>query len=116
MNIGRIVFSQIIDYLLFYEFRKCINRYRGNYKVKSFSCLDKFLCMAFAQPTYLESLRDIEASLRSMQNRLYRIGICGRVSRNTLAYTNDTHDWLIYGDFAQELISSLIVEKCDLSF
>ena len=104
MNIGRTVFSQIMDYLPMHEFRKCVKRYRGNYKVKSFSCLDQFLCMAFAQLTYRESLRDIEACLRSRQNKLFHMGIRGRVSRNTLAHANETRDWRIYADFAQVLI------------
>jgi len=104
MNTGRTVFSQIMDYLPLQEFRKCVERYRGNYKVKSFSCLDQFLCMAFAQLTYRENLRDIEACLRSMRNKLYHMGIRGRVSRNTLAHANETRDWRIYADFAQVLI------------
>ena len=104
MNTGRTVFSQIMDYLPLHEFRKCVKRYRGNYKVKSFSCLDLFLCMSFAQLTYRESLRDIEACLRSMQNKLYHMGIRGRVSRNTLAHTNEKRNWRIYADFAQVLI------------
>ena len=104
MNTGRTVFSQIMDYLPLDEFRKGVKRYQGNYKVKSFSCLDQFLCMAFAQLTYRESLRDIEACLRSMQNKLYHMGIRGRVSRNTLAHANETRDWRIYADFAQVLI------------
>lgn len=104
MNTGRTVFSQIMDYLPLQEFRKCVERYRGNYKVKSFSCMDQFLCIAFAQLTYRESLRDIEACLRSMRNKLYHMGIRGRVSRNTLAHANETRDWRIYADFAQVLI------------
>ena len=93
-----------MDFLPLHEFRKCIKRYRGNYKVKSFSCLDQFLCMAFAQLTYRESLRDIEACLRSMQNKLYHMGIRGGVSRNNLANANETRNWRIYADFAQVLI------------
>ena len=81
-----------------HEFRKCVKRYRGNYKVKSFSCLDQFLCMAFAQLAYRESLRDIEACLRSRQNKLFHMGIRGMVSRNTLAHANETRDWRIYAD------------------
>ena len=104
MNTGKTVFSQIMDFLPLYEFRKCVKRYRGNYKVKSFSCLDHFLCMAFAQLTYRESLRDIEACLRSMQNKLYHMGIRGGVSRNNLANANETRDWRIYADFAQVLV------------
>jgi len=93
-----------MDFLPVHEFRKCIKRYRGNYKVKSFSCWDQFLCMAFAQLTYRESLRDIEACLRSMQNKLYHMGIRGGVSRNNLAHANENRDWRIYADFAQVLI------------
>jgi len=105
LNTGRTVFSQIMDYLPMHEFRKCVKRYRGNYKVKSFSCLDQFLCMAFAQLAYRESLRDIEACLRSRQNKLFHMGIRGMVSRNTLAHANETRDWRIYADFAQVLIN-----------
>ena len=104
MHTGQIIFSQIMDFLPMHEFRKCVNRYQGNYKVKSFSCLDQFLCMAFAQLTYRESLRDIEVCLRSMQSKLYHMGIRGKVSRNTLAHANEKRDWRIYADFAQVLI------------
>ena len=104
MNRGKTIFAQVIDYLPLYEFRRCVNRYHGSYKVISFSCLDQFLCMAFAQLTYRESLRDIEACLRSMQNKLYHMGIRGKVSRNTLAHANEKRDWRIYADFAQVLI------------
>jgi len=104
MNIGKTVFSQIIDFIPLHEFRKCVKRYHGNYKIKNFSCLDQFLCMAFAQLTYWESLRDIEACLRSMQKKLYHMGIRGRISRNTLAHANEHRDWRIYADFAQVLI------------
>jgi transposase len=104
MNIGETVFSQLMDFLPMHEFRKCVQRYDGNYKVKSFSCFDQFLCMAFAQLTYRESLRDIEVCLRSMQKKLYHIGIRGKVSRSTLADANENRDWRIYADFAQVLI------------
>jgi hypothetical protein len=104
MYTGKIIFSQIIDFLSIYDFRKCVKRYQGNNKVKTFSCLDQFLCMAFAQLTYRESLRDIEACLRSMQNKLYHMGIRGKISRNNLAHANETRDWRIYADFAQVLI------------
>jgi len=104
MNTGKTIFSQIMDFLPMYEFRKCVKRYQGNYKIKTFSCLDQFLCMAFAQLTYRESLRDIEACLRSMRNKLYHMGIRSKVSRNTLAHANETRDWHIYADFAQILI------------
>jgi hypothetical protein len=104
MYVGRTVFSQLMDALPLHEFQKCVERYRGNYKVRSFSCLDQYLCMAFAQLTYRESLRDIEVCLRSMQNKLYHMGIRGRVSRSTLAEANENRDWRIYADFAQVLI------------
>lgn len=104
MNIGETVFSQLMDFLPMHEFRKCVQRYDGNYKIKSFSCFDQFLCMAFAQLTYRESLRDIEACLRSMQKKLYHIGIRGKVSQSTLADANENRDWRIYADFAQVLI------------
>jgi len=104
MNTGRTVFSQIMDFLPPRDFRKCVKRYRGNYKVQKFSCMDQFLCMAFAQLTYRESLRDIEACLRAMQSKLYHMGIRSRISRATLADANENRDWRIYGDFAQVLI------------
>ena len=104
MYSGKMVFSQGIDFLPLYEFNKCIQRYNGNKKIKSFSCLDQFLCMAFAQLTFRESLRDIEACLRSLKNKLYHLGIRGKVSRSTLADANNVRDWRIYADFAQVLI------------
>ncbi|MBU1128998.1 MAG: IS4 family transposase [Candidatus Omnitrophica bacterium] len=104
MNTGKTTFSQIMDFLPMHEFRKCVNRYQGNYKVQSFSCFDQFLCMAFAQLTFRESLRDIEACLRSVQSKLYHVGFRGKVSRNTLAHANENRDWRIYADFAQILI------------
>ncbi len=104
MNRGRTVFSQLLDFLPLHEFRKCVHRYRGSYKVRRFSCLDQFLCMAFAQLTYRESLRDIETCLRTFQVKLYHVGIRARVSRSTLADANETRDWRIYRDFAQVLI------------
>ena len=101
---GQNNFSQVMEFLPLYEFRKCVARYHGDYKVLSFSCLDQFLCLAFAQLTYRESLRDIESCLRFMQPKLYHMGIRGQVSRNTLANANNQRDWRIYADFAQVLI------------
>ncbi len=101
---GKIIFSQIMDYLPIQEFRRCVNRYRGNYQVKSFSCWNQYLCMAFAQLTYRESLRDIETCLRSVPNKFYHMGFRGKVSRSTLADANEHRDWRIYADFAQVLI------------
>src|SRR5882762_1057166 len=104
MHAGRIVFAQLIDHLPPYEFHKCVERYRGNYKLRGFSCWDQFLCLAFAQLTYRESLRDIEACLRSVQSKLYHMGFRGKVSRSTLADANEAHDWRIFADLAQILI------------
>jgi len=104
MFAGRTVFAQLFDHLPPHEFHKCVARYHGNYKFRGFSCLDQFLCLAFAQLTFRESLRDIEASLRAVENKLYHMGFRGRVSRSTLADANEAHDWRIYADFAQVLI------------
>jgi len=104
MNIGKTIFAQLMEFFPSYEFRKCVERYNGNYKVKSFTCLDQFLCMAFAQLTYRESLRDIEACLRGAKPKLYHMGIRSKVSRNTIAHANEIRDWRIYADFAQVLI------------
>lgn len=106
MNSGKTVFSQLMDCLPSYEFRLCVERYHGNYKVQSFSCWDQFLSMAFAQLTYRESLRDIETCLRAAGDKLYHMGIRGKVSRNTLAHANEVRDWRIYQDFAQVLIQT----------
>jgi transposase len=104
MYSGRLVFSQLMDFMPMHQFRHCVDRYKGNNHAKGFSCLDQFLCMAFAQLSYRESLRDIESCLRAMQNKLYHIGIRGRISKSTLAYANENRDWRIYADFAQVLI------------
>jgi hypothetical protein len=104
VNSGGTVFSQILDHLPWYEFQKCVARYRGDYQQKSFSCLDQFLAMSFAQLTYRECLRDIEACLRSMSGKLYHVGFPGRVARTTLADANESRAWRIYADFAQVLI------------
>ena len=105
MNLGKLVFAQITQYLPLTTFRRCVARYGGGHKVKSFSCLDHYLCMAFAQLTYRESLRDIEACLRAQAGKLYHMGIKSRVSRSTLADANESRDWRIYADFAQSLIA-----------
>ena len=104
MNTGKTVFSQIMDFLPLHEFRKCVMRYRGDYKVRTLSCLDQFLSMSFAQMTYRESLRDIETCLKTMSNKLYHMGIRGNIARNNLARANENRDWRIYADFAQILI------------
>jgi hypothetical protein len=105
MNIQPSVFAQIMAFLPLDEFRKCVRRYRGDYRVRRFSCLDQFFCLAFAQLTYRESLRDIVSCLQTMRSRLYHMGIRGRVSRNNLAHANETRDWRIYADFAGVLIA-----------
>jgi len=104
MYTGKLIFSQVTDHLPMHTFRRCVQRYRGNHKIKRFTCLDQYLCMAFAQLTYRESLRDIEACLRAQQSKLYHMGISSNVSRNTLANANKVRDWRIYADFAQSLI------------
>jgi hypothetical protein len=105
MNFGRTVFSQLMDLFPLPEFRSLVAQHAGEYKVQSFSCLDQFLCMAFAQLTYRESLRDIEVCLRSLQSRLYHAGFRGHVSRNTLAHANEQRDWRIYAGVAQVLMA-----------
>lgn len=104
MNTSPTVFSQIMNHLPLHDFRKCVRKYRGDYKIKNFSCLDQFLSLAFAQLTYRESLRDIEVCLRSQKNKLYHMGIRSQISRNTLANANNQRDWRLYADFAQVLI------------
>lgn len=101
---GKLVFSQIMAYLPKYEFTKCVSRYKGNHKVQKFSCWDQFLCMAFAQLTFRESLRETVTCLRAMQNKLYHMGFRSNISKSTLADANEKRDWRIYADFAQILI------------
>jgi len=104
MYTGKLVFSQVMEHLPLHVFHRCVDRYNGDFKVKEFTCLDHYLCMAFAQLTYRESLRDIEACLRAQKNKLYHMGIRSAVSRNTLANANKVRDWRIYADLAQSLI------------
>jgi hypothetical protein len=104
VNQGRTVFSQLLGFLPDREFRRCVLRYGGDARPRGFSCWDQYLSMAFAQLTYRDSLRDIEACLRSLGGKLYHMGFHGRVARSTLADANDAHDWRIYADFAQVLI------------
>lgn len=105
MNVGRTIFSQFVDHLPIHEFRKCVARYAGDHRIRTFSCWDQFLCMIFAQLSYRESLRDIVACLRSQSQRLYHMGFRSRISRTTLARANEVRDWRIYADFAQVLIA-----------
>ena len=105
MHSGRFVFSELISHLAHKEFQKCVTRYDGDSHHRSFSCWDQYLAMSFAQLTYRESLRDVEACLGAMQSKLYHLGIRGKVARSTLADANEAHDWRIFADFAQYLIS-----------
>ena len=104
MYTGELVFTQLIDHLPMHTFRRCIQRYGGNQYVKRFTCQDQYRCMAFAQLTYRESLRDIEACLRAQHNKLYHMGLRSKIARTTLADANEKRDWRIYADFAQALI------------
>jgi hypothetical protein len=105
MNAAKLVFAQLMQWVPHYHFHRLVKRYKGNYKVSRFACWDQFLCMAFAQLTYRESLRDIEACLRSRPNLLYHLGIRGHVARSTLADANEQRDWRIYADLAQWLVA-----------
>lgn len=105
MFAGRLIFKQVMDFMPLSTFRKCVVKYRGDFRARTFSCLDQFLCMAFAQITHRESLRDIEICLRSQNKKLYHMGIRGKVSRSTLADANEKRDWRIYAEFAQTLIA-----------
>ena len=100
----KLVFAQLMQWVPHYQFHRLVKRYSGNYKVSSFTCWDQFLCMSFAQLTYRESLRDIEACLRSRPNLHYHLGIRGKVARSTLADANEERDWHIYADLAQWFI------------
>ena len=105
MNDGKLVFSQIMSFIPKYQFDKCVFKYKGNYKAKTFTCWDQFLCMSFAQLSFRESLRDIEACLNAIGKKRYHLGLKHQVSKSTLAYKNETTDWRIYAEFAQILIS-----------
>ena len=106
MFVGKLVFAQLMDFLPLHTFRRCVHRYPSPLVTKTFSPLDQFLCMAFAQLTFRESLRDIEVCLRSHEAKLYHLGIRGHVARSTLAYANENRDWRVYRDFAQALIAT----------
>ena len=104
MNSGKTVFAQILQHISRYEFNKCVANYNGNYRVRKFPCYDQFLCLAFAQLTYRESLRDIETCLNSHREKLYHIGFRGQISRSTMADANERRDWRIYQSFGYHLI------------
>jgi len=116
MNTGKTVFAQLLEHLPLHQFRRCVKRYDGNYKVQSFTCLDQYLCLFFAQLTYRESLRDITTCLLGMQNKLYHMGIRGTIARSTLADANENRDWRIYQDFAHILIHHARELYCKDSF
>jgi hypothetical protein len=105
MHAGKLVFAQVMDHLPRGHFDRCVRRFHGHHKVKSFSCFDQFLCMAFGQLTYRESLRDVETCLRAQSAKLYHMGFRSRIARNTLANANRVRDWRIYADFAKSLIA-----------
>jgi hypothetical protein len=104
MHVGKLVFAQVMDFVPWHTFRRLVAKYRGDFNARTFRCLDQFLCMAFAQLTYRESLRDIEACLCAQSTKLYHLGIRGNVTRSNLADANETRDWRIYCEFAQTLI------------
>jgi hypothetical protein len=113
---GRIVFSQLLDFLPRKSFRTCVNRYSGNYRIRSLTCYEQFICMAFAQLTYRESLRDTVLCLRAMHNKLHHVGIQCKIAKSTLADANEKRDWRIYCDFAQVLIDQARKLYCDDDF
>lgn len=106
MYSGQWVFAQLMEHLPLHTFRRCVQRYPSKYPTKTFSHLDQFLCMTFAQLTFRESLRDIETCLRAHQAKLYHLGIRGHVAKSTLADANESRDWCIYADFAMSLIQT----------
>ncbi|MBM4103486.1 MAG: IS4 family transposase [Planctomycetes bacterium] len=116
MNTDRIIFSQIMDFIPKHQFNQCVRRYRGNYRLRTFSCFDQFLCMAFAQLLFKESLRDIEICLRAMKPKLYHAGFRGHIAKSTLADANEKRPWQIYADFAQILIAKARTLYRDDSF
>jgi hypothetical protein len=105
MNQGRTIFAQVMEFIPHQDFARCVARYHGERYIKSFSCMDQFFCMAFAQLAYRESLRDIECCLRAHQAKLWHMGLRGRISRSTLAHANERRDWRIWADFGQVLIA-----------
>jgi len=116
MNKGRTIFAQLVENLPMHSFNKCVDRYNGNYRVKSFTCYDQFLCMAFAQLTHRDSLRDLVTCLNAMKSKLYHVGIRSDLSRSTIADANEGRDWKIYRDFAHVLIAEARKLYADDSF
>src|SRR5229473_3052795 len=116
MNQGRTIFSQLISFLPDREFRRCVERYQGDIRLRGFSCWDQYLAMAFAQLTYRESLRDIEACLRSMQGKLYHLGFRGKVARSTLADANESHDVNILDEIMPEAGAFYVMDRGYIDF
>jgi len=106
MNAGKTFLAQVMDFVPKYEFDKLVEKYKGNYKAQEFSCWEQYVCMAFAQLTQRESLRDIETCLRTVSNKLYHCGIKSKVAKSTLAYWNESRDWRIYAELTQLLIAT----------
>lgn len=104
MHAGKLIFAQVMEFAPWHTFRRLVAKYQGDFNVRTVTCLDQYLCMAFAQLTYRESLRDVEACLRAQPSKLYHLGVRGHVSRSSLADANESRDWRIYCDFAQALI------------
>jgi hypothetical protein len=100
MNTGRTILSQILDFVSKYDFDKCVSKYKGNYRVRTFTCWEQFIVMAFAQLTYRESLRDIESCLEAVSNKLYHSGVKSLIKKSTLSDANENRDWRIYAEFA----------------
>jgi len=116
MHEGCFIFSQLMEFLPTYDFNKCVRRYHGNHRIRTFSCYDQFLCMAFGQLTYRDSLRDVVTCLDVLKTKLFHVGIRGNVSRTTLADANENRDWRIYADFAQVLIAQARMLYADEDF
>ena len=113
---GCTVFAQLMNFLSAKTFEHCVKRYHGTYRLRSFSCWDQFLCLAFAQITGCRSLRAIEVSLNALPGRLYHLGIRGHVARSTLAEANESRDWRIFADFGRELIRRTRQAYADTGF
>ena len=104
MYVGKLVFAQVMEFAPWHTFRRLVAKYRGDFNVRTFSCLDQFLSMAFAQITFRESLRDIKACFEAHAAKAYHLGLRGNFTRSNLADANERCDWRLYCDFAQALI------------
>jgi len=116
MNQGKYIFSQIMDFVHYYQFNKCVEKYNGNYRTRNFTCRDQFLAMSFGQLSYRESLRDVVICLKAQKSKLYHLGFSSCFSKTSLARINENKDWRIYRDFAHILINEarkLYVKKTE---